>query len=350
MGLTSRRTKKRGRSEITTDTIPPRVRATCSPDAPVAAPPQQAGHDRAVSGGAFLALALAGCIWGTTFLFGKIALAEMGVGHMVLYRFLFACIGLFPVALRQHLTYGFAMPPRSDTLLFMVAAALYVPVQFLVQYEGLALTTVAHASLMMGIFPVLIAMGAALFTHERLGRTGWVALVASTLGAALIVVHAGSNADHAAGGAGGASLLGDLLVLASTLAGVAWILVTKRLMRRRPGYPPVVASIYVLVPGTVMLAAWVLAVDGPPPIHISVRAWLALAEQGVLATAATTLLWNWGLERVPSSRAGIFINLEPVIGAILGVMVLHETLGPLAIVGGALIVGAAVVFTRTGSS
>ena len=46
------------------------------------------------------ACALAGCFWGTGFYFGKIVLADMGVGHMVLYRFAFACIGLLPFALR----------------------------------------------------------------------------------------------------------------------------------------------------------------------------------------------------------------------------------------------------------
>lgn len=317
----------------------PARQATHSTDTPVTDSPQPEGHHRA----AFVALALAGSLWGTGFLFGKIALEEMGVGHMVLYRFLFACIGLLAVAFRQRLT----MPPRSDVLIFLVAAALYVPVQFMVEFEGLARTTVAHASLMVGMLPILLAMGAVLFTHERLDRTGWLTLVASTVGAALIVVHAGSSSTAVAGGP---TLLGDLLVLASMLAAVAWVLVTKRLMHHGQRYSPVIASIYVIVPGTVMLAAWVLVVDGPPPTHISMRAWSALAEQGLLATAATTLLWNWGLERVPIARAGIFINLEPVVGAILGIVVLHETLGPLALVGGALIVGAAVVFTRRGSS
>jgi hypothetical protein len=43
-----------------------------------------------------LALATAGCLWGTGFFFGKIALAEMPVAPMVLYRFAFACVGLLP--------------------------------------------------------------------------------------------------------------------------------------------------------------------------------------------------------------------------------------------------------------
>ena len=40
----------------------------------------------------FAACALASSLWGCGFFFGKIALREMGVPHMVLYRFLFAVI------------------------------------------------------------------------------------------------------------------------------------------------------------------------------------------------------------------------------------------------------------------
>jgi drug/metabolite transporter (DMT)-like permease len=42
------------------------------------------------------ALAMAGCLWGTGFFFGKIALSEMPVATMVLFRFAFASAGLLP--------------------------------------------------------------------------------------------------------------------------------------------------------------------------------------------------------------------------------------------------------------
>jgi drug/metabolite transporter (DMT)-like permease len=50
--------------------------------------------------------------------------------------------------------------------------------------------------------------------------------------------------------------------------------------------------------------------------------------------------------RVPASRAGVFLNLEPLVGALLGVLVLGEAWGAGTVVGGALIIGAAVVVSR----
>jgi len=50
------------------------------------------------SGLAYIALAAAGTIWGTTFLFGKIAMEELAVGHMLVYRFLIGSLALVPIA------------------------------------------------------------------------------------------------------------------------------------------------------------------------------------------------------------------------------------------------------------
>ena len=38
---------------------------------------------------------------------------------------------------------------------------------------------------------------------------------------------------------------------------------------------------------------------GLPSVHYSSRAWVAVAGQGLLATATTAVLWNWGLKWVP---------------------------------------------------
>jgi drug/metabolite transporter (DMT)-like permease len=286
----------------------------------------------------YAACALAGSLWGTGFFFGKIAMREMSSAHMVLYRFLFACLGLSPILLRRRP----GLDKRGWRIL-LTAALLGVPVVFLLQFAGLARTTVSHASLMVGTLPVVLAVGASIFAHEHLDRVGWIALAVSSIGAALIAF----GRSPASGRGDAPSLIGDLLVVISMMISLGWILMNQRLLR---DHSPLVVTAYGLMTGTVMLAVWVFAVDGPPPIHISAQAWLALAASGLLCTASTTLLWNWGLTRVPASRAGVFLNLEPMIGSILGVSVLGEQLGPAAWLGGAMILGAAITLTsRAGS-
>ena len=293
------------------------------------------------------ACALAGCLWGTGFYFGRLALNEMSVEYMVLYRFLFACAVMLPVAVASRVRFT-----RVELRMLLISAFFGIPVQFLIQFHGLARTTVSHASLMVGSMPVLLGVAAPIFAGERLDWLGWLALVGSTIGAALIVL----GGHHGPDVAGQPTLTGDLLVVLSLITALAWILLSKRLMQQHS--PPVVTA-YTIVSGTVMLLVailgpWLLggilpSHAAPPPFaHISNTAWIALAISGVACTATTTLLWNWGIHHVPASRAGVFLNIEPALGSILGVKLLGEHLGPYAWAGGALILGAAIVLTMRG--
>lgn len=299
-----------------------------------------AKHHRALG---YLACGAAGSLWGTGFYFGKIALAELRVGHMVLYRFAFALLLLIPVGARNAYRNRIRFT-ASEWRLLIIAAIVGVPLQFLVQFAGLARTTVSHASLMVGALPVILAVGAVLFHSERLPRIAWISLIASTLGAALIAFS--GNHLHAANG-GGPSVIGDSMILAAMFASLFWILASKRLMER---YSATTVSVYCLTVGSLFLAVWVLIVDGPPPVNISMRAWVALAISGIFCTAFCTLIWNWGLGQIPASQAGVFLNLEPLIGSVLGVTLLSEHLGASAWIGGALIIGAAATLTTRGDT
>jgi drug/metabolite transporter (DMT)-like permease len=266
---------------------------------------------------------------------------------MVLYRFLFATLGMLPVALgnRVRLTAG-----EWRTLL--AAAAFGIPIQFLLQFHGLERTTVSHASLMVGTMPVLLAAAATAFAGERLDGFGWLALIASSAGVALVAL----GGSHATTGRETPTLPGDLLVLASLVMALVWVLLSKKLMET---VSPKVVSAYTILSGTAMLAAIELGSRALAPLthsrsepfpfaHVSGTAWAALAIGGLFCTAATTLLWNWGIHHVPASRAGVFLNIEPALGSILGVELLGERLGPYAWLGGALIIGSAVAMTVRG--
>ena len=283
---------------------------------------------------AYAALSIAGCLWGTGFYFGKIALTELDVPHMLLYRLVLACVGFLPVLAVRGM-----VNRRRHWPLVWTAAVLGIPCLFLLQFEGLARTTVAHASLMVGTAPVLLGIGAALIGGERVDGRRWALLMTSAAGAALILL--GNRGPVT--GASAATVLGDMLVLVSLLAGVVWVLLNKRLMR---DYPSSTVSATVFLAGTALLAIWVLAVEGVPPTDLSMRVWAALAAQGFLATTMASLLWNWGVARVPTAQAGVFLNFEPVVGALLGVTLLDERLGWTALAGGVLIVGAAVAVAR----
>jgi drug/metabolite transporter (DMT)-like permease len=278
------------------------------------------------------ALTSAGVLWGASFLFGKWALEEMGPAHVTLFRFSLASAALLPYALLKGVC-----PGRRDLPLFLLVGFLTVPATFLVQFWGLSLTGATVAALIVGCDPPMVAFFAHLFLGERLGKIVWAALGASTIGVALAVARPGASNDW----------LGDALVLLSLLAVVGWVLLGKRLS---DGYPAVSATAWILTFGTLALAPVALLWEGVPRLDLTPLGWASVLVLGLGCSAATYALWNWGVARVPASRAGVFLNLEPLVGALLGVLVLGESWGPGTVVGGALIIGAAVVVSRRSSA
>ncbi len=276
------------------------------------------------------ALAAAAVIWGTSFVLAKVALVELEVEHLLFYRFLFATLPFLPVLVLSRIR-----PRRRDLWLFAVTGFLMVPVTFLLQVRGLALTSATSAALLIGSGAPLLALAAVLFEGERLGRRGWTAVAVSCLGVALLVGLPGADDDWR----------GNLMILLSMVIATVWVITTKRLVGR---YPVLHATGWILLFGTAQLAiclAWV----GAPPVELSAPVWASVVALGPGCTTLAYVLWNWGVARVGAGPAGVYLNLEPIAGALLGIAVMGDAIGSGTVGGGLLILAAAGMISGRGT-
>ena len=255
---------------------------------------------------AFLALAAAGVFWGMGFPLGKLALRETAAAHVVLLRFAVAALVALPFALRGRDTRALFRSP-----VVLLAGALY-GVAFLVQFEGLARVSVTLAALLVGVMPALIALSAR-FLGERVSGASWGGVAAATLGAVLI-----------AGKPGGAGTpLGVALSLAALVIFLAWLFV----LRKAPATaaPMAIPAVTVVVAAATILPI-ALVMHGAPKLDLSVGAWAGIVGQGVFSTLLATAAWQFGSARVGSASAGVFINIEPLMGAAIGVLLFGDHL------------------------
>lgn len=273
---------------------------------------------------ALAALVFASSAWGAVFLFAGWALQELSPLQVVTLRFVIASLVLLPVALRRN-----EWPRRGDWVPLLLTSAVGVPLAMWLLFRGIQLSGSVVSALLLGAFPVLLSLSAVVFDKERLGMRGWAATFASTLGVAVIIGGPRANPG----------VLGPVLVLLSLVCFSAWVVISKRLMAR---YSPFAVSSHVIFLGTLMLLA-TIALAGPLPrlAELHARTWWSLAMLGVVCTALTYHLWNWGLKEVGTHTSGVIGNLEPLTGALLGVLVLGEPTSPTLWIGGALILGAA---------
>lgn len=294
--------------------------------------PQQPAGARALGiprrGG--VAAVVAACVlWGASFPLAKVALGALSPAHLVLLRFALAAPVFVLLAARRG-----SLPRGRDMGLVVLTGVLCVPVTYLVQFAGLARTSVTSASLLVAVATPVLALAGWLVDRERLTGRIWLAVALSTTGAAVMVGVPGP----------GRTLLGDALVLGSVLMSVAWVLASKRLVRRHGAS---VATSWILLAGTLVLAPVVLATDGPPPLALSPGVWLALIGLALGSTVGAFVLWNLGLARMESGRAAVYLNLEPVVGAGLGVAAFGDVVGLSLAAGGLLVlVGAVLASTR----
>lgn len=267
---------------------------------------------------AFCALAIAGVFWGLGFPLGKLVLQEAEAAHMVLLRFIVAALAAAPFALRRaEVRALFRSPP-------VLAAGVLYGLAFLLQYEGLARVSVTLAALLVGAMPALIATAARLL-GERVSIVSWVGVAASTGGAALI-----AGRPEGAG-----SPLGVALSLLALLVFLGWLL----MLRRTPASPtPLGVTAVTLIVATVTILPIAFFMHGAPKLDLSPAAWGGIVGQGVLSTLLATAAWQFGSSRVGAASAGVFINIEPLMGAALGVLLFGDHLSLALGLGGLFII------------
>jgi len=280
----------------------------------------------------FVLLTLAGASWGFGFPMGKIALAELSPPHMVMLR-----LGVAGVAALPYLIVSPAARRmlRRDPYVWL-AAFSYGPA-FLVQFEGLRHLTVSLAALLVGLMPALIAVASPLF-GERVGRRGWMGVIAATAGAGVIALGAG---------AAGGSLLGVLISVASLLV---WLVYVWAVRRMPPCEDVLAGPAVVVVIGAISAVLFAAPVYGLPPLKLSPGVWGALLVAGLVSSLLATAAWQIASRHAPAASAGVFINLEPVVGAAIGVALFGDPLTWPLVLGGVLILVGSVVVVLSGDA
>jgi drug/metabolite transporter (DMT)-like permease len=273
------------------------------------------------------------CGFGLMAIFAKEAYsAGLGVTSLLAARFVVAAAVFWAIVAVRPTP---ARPPRRLFLACLALGAVGYAAQAGFFFTALQHIDASLTSLLLYTYPALVFCAAVALRREHFTPWKAAALVLASGGAALVLLG---------GGTGGLEATGVLLALGAALTYTTYILVADGIVGR---VDPFLLSALITTgaAGTFLVAALTggaLAFTG--------GGWIWIAAIALVSTVLPIVTFMLGMKHVGASTASIVSTVEPVVTVALAVALFGESLGPLQIFGGVLVLAAVIALQSRGVS
>ncbi len=282
---------------------------------------------------------MANALWACSYVAAKFALRDTSVTMMLALRMGIAALVLLPLLIARRKELNLT---RRDLPQLAVLALVGFVINKLFEYGGLALTTASDVALLITSESIFTAALSWLLLRERFKPITGFALLLGLMGVYLIVER--SLVPNIPAGGGALRILGDLLVVLALLIEAFYTVRGKALLVKHPPLLITAASIVGSVVFWAPVAGWELLSSGWHPLGL--EAWLGVGWMALMSTVIAYLAWFQGLTRINGSAAASTLFIQPLLGTVLAIVLLHDQLTPMTIVGGMLIVVSVYIISR----
>jgi drug/metabolite transporter (DMT)-like permease len=285
------------------------------------------------SPGALVCLASA-VAFGAMGIFGKLAYDEGAtVGTLLAVRFLLAAALFWVLVVATRAARQLRTLSGRDVGIALALGAVGYSAQAGAYFAALQRLDAGLLSLLLYTFPAMVTVAAIALGRERASRRKAGALVVASAGLVLVLAGAGAGALDPAGTMLGVTAAVVYTTYILTSAGVA----------ERVG-PLLLSALVCTGAATTLTLATVFGGD----MHlgdVSAAGFGWLAGIAVVSTVGAVSLFFAGLKRVGPTTASILSTAEPVTTVVLAFLAFGESLGPVQLAGGALVLAAALVLS-----
>jgi len=275
-----------------------------------------------------LALAAMGAVtfvWGLSFVSIKVAVEVLPPMILAFSRFVLASLILGVILWRRE--GGIRFGPR-DRLAFVVSGVLGVTLYFFFENNGVKRISPSAAAIIVTAIPILSMLTDTIVSRTRMGVVKIVGVAASAFGVYLVVRHGLSE--------GGSSLAGYLFMFGAVPVWVIYNFLTRRLFTRRSRISIVAMQILY---GTVAFIPFMV-------FEIPLIRWdlitpvvlLHVVFLGVFCSALAYTFYVYALNHLGVTATSLFLNLIPVVTVAFSALFLQDTIGPIQMLGGLLVI------------
>jgi len=263
--------------------------------------------------------------FGAMGIFGKLAFDEGAtVGTLLATRFVVAAVLFWALA------GGVRALSRRDIVICLALGAIGYGAQAGAYFAALARLDASLLSLLVYTFPAMVAVAAIALGRDAASRRTAAGLTLAAAG--LVLVLSGAAA-------GTLDPLGTALGLGAAVVYSAYILISETVTER---VAPQAMSTLVCTGAAVTLTLGAFAAGDLHPGAVSAAGFGWLGALAVVSTVGAITLFFAGLRRVGPTAASILSTIEPVVTVGLAFLAFGESLSPAQLVGGALVLSAAL--------
>lgn len=247
-------------------------------------------------------------------------------GEIALYRAVLAAllIGVFLLITKQKIPFD----KIKKELPLLVVSGVAMGFNWILLFEAYKYTTVSVATLSYYFAPVIVTVACPILFKEKMGVKQWICFIMSTVGIVLItgLGDLSQGNSHITGilfGLGAACLYATVILVNKFIRNVDGIHRT---------FLQFLAAVIVLLP-------YVLFTSGINLVSLDGRGWSFLLIIGLVHTGVTYCLYFSSLKELPGQKAAILSYIDPLVAVLVSVLILHESMTVMQIVGGVLILG-----------
>ena len=277
----------------------------------------------------------AGTLWGTIGLFATI-LNNLGMEPfpVAFYRLLFASLLLMPVLLWQGRGLRLFRISRKGLISCLLVGIVSQGIYNLCYMNAIKLGGMATASVLLYTAPVFVALMSRLFFREPLGKNVIIAIAINIFGCILTVT--GGNFSEIS-----LSVFG---IVMGVLAGFTYGTLPVFSRLGADDEDPYTSAFYGLAFGAValffMVRPWRPEVTG----ITDYRMVLALIGFGIIPSALAYIIYFGGLGKIKeTSIVPILASVETVAASVIGLIVFHQMLSPVKVLGIAMVFGSIII-------
>lgn len=264
-------------------------------------------------------------------IFGRMSTAPSVI--LVFYRMLFAVLLLLPVVLTKCKD-ELKNLNRQDVLR-CACSGMFLGMHFTLYFQSLKFTSIAAAVVLVNMEVFFVALVMMFVWREKIPFKGLIGIIVAFLGTVIIAM-----ADM---GGGTNVVLGDIFAFIGSLCVAIYTMIGKK-CRERLSTSVYTCFVYGFAALTVAVAAVATGTSfgGHDPMNLAYAFGMT-----IFCTFLGHSVYSWGLKYLSASYITTIKLLEPLFAAVLGFFFFGEIPGVLVIVGGCVIIGGILWYSKT---